>query len=67
MNEIQKKIEKAYRLVSAIGVSGDAVDVMAAARCRLKEAFETAGDKSALWDAHKQADKPAKEKEEADG
>ena len=49
-------------MVSAIPVSGDAVDVMAGARIHLKEAFRLAGDKSALWDAHKQA-----EKEKANG
>ena len=62
MNDIQKKIQEAHRLISAIAVGGDAVDVMAAARIQLKEAFKMAGDKSALWEAHKQADKPAKEK-----
>ena len=40
-----------------VTVSGDAVDVMSAARLRIKEAYEMAGDKSALWDAHKLADK----------
>lgn len=62
MNDIQKKIQEAHRLISVINVSGDAVDVMAAARIKLKEAFDMAGDKSALWEAHKLADKPGKEK-----
>lgn len=53
MNEIQKKISEAHRMISAIAVSGDAVDVMAGARITLKEAFELAGKESALWEAHK--------------
>ena len=57
MNDIQKEINEAYRMVSAIPVSGDAVDVMAGARIHLKEAYKLAGDKSALWNAHKQAEK----------
>ena len=57
MNDIQKEINEAYRMVSAVPVSGDAVDVMAGARIHLKEAFRLAGDKSALWDAHKLAEK----------
>lgn len=63
MNDIQKAIQEASRLVSIISVSGDAVDVMAAARIKLKEAYRMAGDKSALWDAHKQTEK----KEKSDG
>lgn len=62
MNKIQEKISEAHKMVSIISVSGDAVDVMAGARVYLKEAFELAGDKSALWDAHKLA-----EKEKQDG
>lgn len=42
MYEIQKKINEAYKLISTLSVSGDVVDVIAAARARLKEAFELA-------------------------
>lgn len=62
MNDIQKAIQEAHRLISVIPVSGNAVDVMAAARVHIKAAYEKAGDKSTLWEAHKQA-----EKENADG
>ena len=31
MNEIQKQLDKAFTLISAIPVSGDAVDIMAMA------------------------------------
>lgn len=65
MNDIQKKINEVHRMISIIPVSGDAVDVMSAARIKLKEAYEMAGDKSALWDAHKLAEK--EKREEKDG
>ncbi|MBD5161426.1 MAG: hypothetical protein HDT14_05310 [Oscillibacter sp.] len=64
MNDIQKKIEEAHRMVSVIAVSGDAVDVMAGARIKLKEAFQLAGDKSALWEAHKLAEQEKEKKKE---
>lgn len=67
MNDIQKAIQEAHRLVSIIPVSGDAVDVMSAARINLKEAYRLAGDKSALWEAHKQAEKQTEKKEKSDG
>ncbi len=61
MNEIQKKIQEARRLISIIPVSGDSVDVMAAARIQLAAAADAAGDRSALWEAHKQAEKEAQD------
>lgn len=57
MNDIQKAIKEAHRLVSLIPISGDAVDVMAAARINLKDAYNLAGDKSVLGEAHKQMEK----------
>lgn len=68
MNEIQKIIEEAYRMISAATVSGDSVDVMATARIKLRIAFKMAGNKSALWEAHKLADEEKAEKKgEEDG
>lgn len=64
MNDIQKKIEDAHRMISVIAVSGDAVDVMAGARIKLLEAFQLAGDKSALWEAHKLAEAEKKQQGE---
>lgn len=61
-NAIRKELNEAYKMLSVISVSGSAVDVMAGARIHLKEAFKLAGDKSALWDAYKLA-----EKEESNG
>ncbi len=45
MEELKKEIQGAYELLSAMRVSGDAVDVMAAARCKLRRAWELAGGK----------------------
>lgn len=67
MNDIQKSVQEARRLVSLIPVSGDAVDVMAAARINLKDAYKLAGDQSALWEAHKQAEKRKETEAKADG
>lgn len=67
MNDIQKAIQEAHRLVSIIPVSGDAVDVMSAARINLKEAYKLAGDKSALLEARKQAEKQTEKQEKSDG
>lgn len=67
MNDIQKAVQEVHRLVSLIPVSGDAVDVMAAARINLKDAYKLAGDQSALWEAHKQAEKRKETEEKADG
>ena len=42
MTELQKEIDQAFRLVSAIPVSGDGVDVMAAVREHLRTAHRMA-------------------------
>lgn len=39
MNETMKKLDEAFQLLSAISVSGDAVDVMAAARNKLRQVY----------------------------
>lgn len=66
MNEIQKKLDNAYNVLTRISVSGDSVDLMATAKSLLRNAYKTAGDKSALWEAHKLAEK-AESKEEKNG
>lgn len=50
MTEIQKEIKEAFELVSAILVSGDAVDVMAAARNHLRTAYGMAKSEEAEKD-----------------
>lgn len=57
MNEIQKNLDNAYNVLTRISVSGDSVDLMATAKSLLRNAYKTAGDKSALWEAHKLAEK----------
>lgn len=44
MNEIQKRLDKAFSLISAIPVSGDAVEIMAMAREHLRSAYNLAGE-----------------------
>ena len=38
MDELVKDLEFAYRMISSIPVSGDAVDMMASARAKLRKA-----------------------------
>lgn len=45
MNEVQKEINNAYKILSAISVSGDAVDAVAACKTALRCAFQKAADK----------------------
>lgn len=44
MNEVQKHIDTAYKLLSSIPVKGDAVDAAAACRMALRNAYGLAGD-----------------------
>ena len=44
MNEIQKEINNAYKMLSSLFVSGDQVDVVAAAKMALRRAFSKALD-----------------------
>lgn len=39
MNETMKKLDEAFKLLSSIPVSGDAVDIMAAARNKLRQVY----------------------------
>jgi hypothetical protein len=38
MDEVVKELEFAYKMISSIPVSGDAVDIMAAAKAKLRKA-----------------------------
>lgn len=42
MTDLQRKIDLAFACLSAIPVSGDGVEIMAAAREHLREAFKLA-------------------------
>lgn len=42
MEEIMKKIDEAFRLISGIAVKGNDVEVMALAKAKLREAYNAA-------------------------
>lgn len=44
MTELQKELGEAFKLISAVPVDGENVDVMAAARERLRRAYQMAGE-----------------------
>lgn len=44
MNEVQAEINNAYKMLSSLFVSGDQVDVVAAAKLSLRRAFQMAKD-----------------------
>lgn len=44
MEELRKRLDRAFRLLAAIPVSGDAVDALAAARAELRAAYQEAGE-----------------------
>lgn len=44
MKELREKLDKAFHLLSAIPVSGDNVEIMAAARELLREAYKLSGE-----------------------
>lgn len=43
MNDLQKELDQAYKLASALPVSGDGVELMAAVREHLRAAYRLAG------------------------
>ena len=45
MNNIQKELDQAFSLLSAISVNGENVDRMAMAKQHLRAAFKLAGEK----------------------
>ena len=45
MNKVQKEINNAYKMISTIAVSGDAVDTIASCKMSLRCAFKLAEDK----------------------
>ncbi len=44
MNELQKELDQVFRMVSSVPVSGDGVEIMAAAREGLRRAYRLAGE-----------------------
>ena len=43
MTELQKELDRAFRLLAAIPVAGDSVELMASARESLRRAYRLAG------------------------
>ena len=52
MNELQRELDEVFRLISAIPVSGESVEVMAMARERLRRAYQQAGKAEKEEDEH---------------
>lgn len=44
MTDLQKEIDQAFKLVSAIPVNGDSVDIMAKVRNHLRSAYNLAAE-----------------------
>ena len=44
MEDIKRELEEAYKMLSAIAVSGESVDVMAMAREHLRRAYKLADE-----------------------
>lgn len=42
MTELQKELDRAFKMISSVCVSGDGVDMMAAARESLRRAYQLA-------------------------
>ena len=46
MTPAQKEVDEAFKCVSFVQASGDAVDLIAAARAHLRKAYELAAEKA---------------------
>lgn len=54
--DLKTELDTAFKLISALSVSGDTVDVVAAIRDHLREAYRLTEDKSAVWALYKALD-----------
>ena len=43
MNELQRELDQVFRMIASVPVSGDGVEIMAAAREGLRRAYRLAG------------------------
>lgn len=46
MRDIMKDVDSAFQMISSIHVAGDAVDMMAVARAKLKDAYRKLEEKA---------------------
>lgn len=44
MNELQRELDQVFRMIASVPVSGDGVEIMAAAREGLRRAYRLAGE-----------------------
>ena len=58
--DLKTEINTAFKLVSALSVNGDVVDIVAEIRVHLREAYRLAEDKSAVWALYKALEKEEK-------
>lgn len=56
MNEMVQELEFAYRMISSIPVSGDAVDMMASARAKLRKVSAALKEAALKEQENKEAD-----------
>lgn len=58
--DLKTEINTAFKLVSALSVNGDVVDIVAEIRVHLREAYRLTEDKSAVWALYKALEKEEK-------
>lgn len=62
--DLKTELDTAFKLISALAVSGDTVDVIAAVREHLREhlraAYRLAEDRSAVWELYKSLERQEK-------
>ena len=58
--DLKTEINTAFKLISALSVNGDVVDIVAEIRVHLREAYRLTEDKSAVWALYKALEKEEK-------
>lgn len=58
--DLKTELDTAFKLISALAVSGDTVDVIAAVREHLRTAYRLAEDRSAVWELYKSLERQEK-------
>lgn len=58
--DLKTELDTAFKLISALAVSGDTVDVIAAVWEHLRAAYRLAEDRSAVWELYKSLERQEK-------
>lgn len=58
--DLKTELDTAFKLISALAVSGDTVGVIAAVREHLRAAYRLAEDRSAVWELYKSLERQEK-------